>query len=132
MLLDTHIVLWTLYNVENLTDKAIDVIQNPDNIVFYSAVSTWEVLLKHIRHPEDPYYDLKRFLDGCSCLGFVSLRLDDKHVRTVETLSLSDGAPEHKDPFDKLLLAQAKAENIMFLTHDSRMSFYNEPCVICV
>ena len=132
ILLDTHIVLWTFYNVENLSDKAKNLIQNPDNTVFYSVVSAWEVLLKHTRHPDDPYYDLNRFWEGCSALGFISLKLDDKHVRMVETLSLSADAPEHRDPFDKLLLAQAKSENIMFLTHDSKMTFYNEPCVICV
>ena len=132
LLLDTHIALWSIYNDKNLTEKARKLIQNPDNIIFYSVVTTWEIYLKQVRHPDDPYYDINLFLDGCGSQKFVPLRLEDKHVRTVKTISLSENAPVHKDPFDRMLLAQSKAENILFLTHDNKFVWYNEPYVICV
>lgn len=51
----------------------------------------------------------------------------------VETLKHADNAPrEHRDPFDRLLLAQAKAENMFFLTHDELIPFYNESCIVSV
>ena len=132
IILDTHIILWAIYEDSNLSNKAKNIISCTDNAIFYSVVSTWEVLLKHIRHPKDPHYDLHRFLSGCSQSGFLPLNLCDEHVAMVETLSLTEDAPEHKDPFDKLLLAQAKRGNFLFLTHDGKLSGCDEPCVIMV
>lgn len=56
----------------------------------------------------------------------------NKHVLALETLKRSQNAPQHKDPFDRIMLAQAKEENLMFLTHDSLISYYGEPFVISV
>ena len=62
----------------------------------------------------------------------MSLSLTDKHILCARTLSLVEGAKEHNDPFDRLLLAQAKAENFSFLTHDELIPGYGERCVIPV
>lgn len=132
VLLDTHIAVWSLLDIGELSQKARKLILDPSNSIYYSPVSTWEVHLKHRRHPENMEMDAADFSDYCQKTGFIPLNLCDKHVAEVVTLLRADNAPEHKDPFDRLLLAQAKAENIMFLTHDSKMIFYNEPCVICV
>ena len=132
ILLDTHIAVWALLDKGDLSHEARKIILDPSNIIFYSPVSTWEIHLKHRRHPENMEMDAPDFIHYCHETGLVPLNLCDKHVAAVLTLVRPEDAPEHKDPFDRLLLAQAKAENIMFLTHDSRMSFYNEPFVICV
>lgn len=130
LLLDTHLVLWALYGDVILPEKAQRMIINPYNTVYYSVVSTWEVLLKHVRQPQDQHYDVRRFLEGCLQLGFLPLNLCDRHIAAIESLERAADAPEHKDPFDRLLLVQAKTENYLFLTHDSKFGGYEEPCVM--
>ena len=132
ILLDTHLAIWVLFGDSKLSDKAKNYILNSDNTIFYSVVSTWEVLLKHDHDPQNMLMDVHSFLDGCQQAGFLPLNLADKHVAAIESLTASRGAPEHKDPFDKLLIAQAKTENFLILTHDRKMASYDEACVILV
>ena len=132
ILLDTHLAIWVLFDDINLSAKAKKIILNPENNIYYSVVSSWEVLLKHAGNPHNMLTDVHQFVDACRRSGFLSLKLSDRHIITVETLSLNENAPDHKDPFDKLLIAQAKTENFLFLTHDKNLTFYNEACVILV
>lgn len=132
LLLDTHIAIWALNDDSALSEKARKLILNPDNTIYYSAVSVWEVLLKHARRPERIPFDEADFSEGCREAGFIPLGLDDKHILAVRTLSRPEGLKEHNDPFDRLLLAQAKVENLLFLTHDELIPGYGEPCVISV
>ena len=128
ILLDTHMAIWALLDSPRLTPKARQHITDPDNIIYYSVVSVWEVLLKHSGHPDNMDLSADVFSECCKDAGFVPLELRDKHVLTAAAFP-----PEvegHKDPFDRLLLAQAKAENMSFLTHDKRLSAYREKCVI--
>ena len=129
ILLDTHLAIWLLFDDGNLSNKAKSFVLNPNNTVFYSVVSTWEILLKHRQDPENMLTGVSQFVDACRQSGFLPLNLCDEHVSMCETLSRTEGAPEHKDPFDKLLIAQAKKENFLFLTHDGKLSHYDEPCV---
>ena len=132
LLLDTHIAIWALNDDSLLSEKARKLILDPDNTVYYSTVSVWEVLLKHSRRPDSIPFDEKDFSEGCREAGFVPLSLADKHILAVHTLSRPDGTKEHNDPFDRLLLAQAKVENLSFLTHDELISGYMEKCIIPV
>lgn len=132
ILLDTHLAIWLLFDDNKLSKKARNFVLNPNNTIFYSVVNTWEVLLKHRQDPNNMLTDVSQFVDACRQSGYLPLNLCDEHVAIVETLSLREGAPEHKDPFDKLLLAQAKKENFLLLTHDEKLSYYDEPCVIMV
>ena len=132
LLLDTHIAIWALDDSPALSGKARELILDPYNTIYYSTVSVWEVLLKHARRQDRIPFDEKDFADGCREAGFLPLRLEDKHVLTVRTLVRTEGAKEHNDPFDRLLLAQAKAENFSFLTHDELIAGYNEKCVVRV
>ena len=132
LLLDTHIAIWALNDDPVLTERARELILNPDNTLYYSTVSVWEVLLKHSRRPENIPFDEKDFSDGCKAAGFLPLGLADKHVLAVNTLSRPDNIKEHNDPFDRLLLAQAKVENMFFLTHDELIPGYGERCIIQV
>ena len=72
------------------------------------------------------------FVEYCKEAGFIPLNLCDKHVLCANTLCRPDDAPRHSDPFDRLLLAQAKSENLAFLTHDSLIPGYGEKCVVSV
>ena len=132
LLLDTHIAIWALNDDPALSEKARDLILDPDNTIYYSTVSVWEVLLKHARRPDSIPFDEADFSAGCREAGFVPLGLADKHILAVHTLHRPENVKEHNDPFDRLLLAQAKVENLSFLTHDELIPDYDEKCIIPV
>ena len=132
LLLDTHILIWALNDDPALSEKARGLILDAFNTVYVSTVSVWDVLLKHDRRPEDIPFDECDFAAACREAGFVPLGLTDRHVLTVRELSRPEEAKEHNDPFDRLLLSQAKAENFAFLTHDERIAEYGEKCVVPV
>ena len=132
LLLDTHVAIWALNDDSALSEKARELILDPGNTIYYSTVSVWEVLLKHARRPDSIPFDEADFSEGCKEAGFVPLGLSDKHVLAVRTLSRPSGCKEHNDPFDRLLLSQAKVENMSFLTHDELIPGYGERCVIPV
>lgn len=132
LLLDTHIAIWALNDDAALSAKARELILDPDNTIYYSAVSVWEVLLKHARRPEDIPFNEKDFSAACKEAGFIPLGLTDKHMLAVSTLTRPDACKAHNDPFDRLLLAQAKVENFSFLTHDEQIPDYQEKCIIPV
>ena len=132
LLLDTHIAIWALNDDEALSAKARELILDPDNTIYYSTVSVWEVLLKHARRPESIPFDEADFSEGCKEAGFIPLGLSDKHILAVRTLSRPANSKEHNDPFDRILLSQAKVENLSFLTHDELISDYQEKCIISV
>lgn len=69
---------------------------------------------------------------GCEENGYIVLPILNKHVSVLETLKRQDNAPKHNDPFDRIMIAQAKAESLMFLTHDSLIPYYNESFIISV
>ena len=132
ILLDTHIAIWALNDSKELSEKARDIILDPNNNIYYSAVSVWEVMLKHSRRPNDIPFNEKDFSDNCKEAGFHSLNIMEKHILSINTLSRPDSTKEHNDPFDRLLIAQAKVENFSLLTHDELINEYNEKCVILV
>ena len=132
LLLDTHIAIWALNDDNALSAKARELILDPDNTIYYSTVSVWEVLLKHVRRPENIPFDEADFSEGCKEAGFIPLRLSDKHILAVRTLSRPADSREHNDPFDRLLISQAKVENLSFLTHDALIPDYQEKCIISV
>ena len=132
ILLDTHIAIWALNDDPKLSAKARELILEPGNTIYYSAVSVWEVLLKHARRPLNITFDETDFSEGCQEAGYIPLALADKHILAVRALSRIPGSKEHSDPFDRLLLAQAKVEDMLFLTHDELIPGYGEKCVILV
>ena len=132
LLLDTHIAIWALNDDPALSEKARDLILDADNTIYYSTVSVWEVLLKHSRRPYNIPFDEKDFSEGCREAGFIPLGLADKHILAVRTLSRPTDIKQHNDPFDRLLVAQAKVENLSFLTHDELIPGYEEKCIIPV
>lgn len=132
ILLDTHILLWAISNSPLLDAKAREIILNPENEIYYSVISTWEVQLKHIAHPEAMSLDGERFSKYCKQSGFINLPLKETHIFALLKLSRKPEATPHKDPFDRLLICQASEENMLFITHDSLISDYNVPCIIKV
>ena len=132
ILLDTHIALWAIKDDPKLSKAARDFIIDPDNTIYYSPVSAWEVLLKHDSPKNNLTLTPEEFVDFCEGSGYVALNMKPKHVVTASRLDTTKIEKIHSDPFDRLLLAQAKSENFTFLTHDEKLLLYNEKCVIMV
>lgn len=132
VLLDTHIAIWALNDDPLLPKKARDLILDPDNVIYYSPVSTWEILLKHNKDKMNLELSPELFVAYCEKAGFVSLGLYNKHILNIQRLNRPVDAPPHNDPFDRLLLAQAKTENMLFMTHDKRIPEYKEKCIVAV
>src|SRR5438132_365208 len=122
LLLDTHILLWWLGNDPALSSTARKLIGDPQNAVFVSTVSLWEIWLKHslgkLQLPED----FEEKLDG---EGFESLPLMPAHAREVARLPW-----HHRDPFDRMLIAQARSGALQFVTADQATGAYGEPVLL--
>lgn len=104
-----------------------------NNNIYYSFSNVWEIAIKHSLHKSNITFSSQRFEEMCKLAGYSFLETKCNHAFMVETLKHADNAPrEHRDPFDRLLLAQAKAENMFFLTHDELIPFYNESCIVSV
>ena len=132
ILLDTHIAIWAVLDSEELSEEARSIILDEKNEIFYSVASIWEITIKHMVHPETFLYSGKHLEKGCEDNGFISLPIYNRHVAELETLVRSKDAPPHKDPFDRILLAQAKSEGMKFMSHDTLIPYYNESFVISV
>lgn len=132
LLLDTHILIWALNDDARLPKKAKEMILDPDNAVYYSSISIWEVSIKHMLHPENVTFSGEELSGYCQEAGYIQVEMRDRHVYALETLKREKGAPDHSDPFDRILIAQAKTENLTFLTHDALLPFYGEKCVALV
>ncbi len=132
ILLDTHILLWTVSNDPKLPAKARKLILNEENEIYYSIVSLWEVELKHLAHPEAMPVCAEILAEYCEQSGFQKILMQEKHVFALAGLVRQESAPPHKDPFDRILVCQASTENMLFVTHDSLILAYNEPCIVAV
>lgn len=132
-LADTHILIWALKDDPKLSQKARGILLGKENTIFYSFANVWEIAIKHALHKTSMTFSAKDFEELCRQAGFLLLETRCQHACMVETLKYADNAPrEHRDPFDRLLLAQAKSENMLFLTHDELLPYYNEPCIVSV
>ena len=132
ILLDTHIALWAITDHPKLSASARKLIADPDNTVYGSAVSVWEVMLKHDSPKNNLALTPDDFVSWCEEAGYFPLNLKARHVIAAAHLDTAKAEKLHHDPFDRLLLSQAKAENLAFLTHDEKITLYGEPCVILV
>ncbi len=132
ILLDTHILIWALNEDPRLPEKARELILDENNAVYYSSVSIWEISIKHAVHPENVAFTGKELSQYCQEAGFLQVEMRDRHVFALEKITRAEGAPPHHDPFDRMMIAQAKAENMSFITHDSLLPYYEEKCIIAV
>ena len=132
ILLDTHILIWALNEDPRLPEKAKEMILDEDNAVYYSSVSIWEIAIKHAKYPNEVEFSGKELSQFCQEAGFLPVEMRDKHVFALETIKREENAPPHYDPFDRMLIAQAKAENLSFVTHDSLLPYYGEKCIVPV
>ncbi|HYL73753.1 MAG TPA: type II toxin-antitoxin system VapC family toxin [Bryobacteraceae bacterium] len=118
ILLDTHLLLWWLGNSPDLSEQARVLISEPENTVFISAVSLWEIWLKQslgkLRLPVD-------FEAKFEAEPFENLPMSARHARQVSLLPW-----HHRDPFDRMLVAQAQVESLILLTADDHVARYGD------
>lgn len=119
-LLDTNVWLWSIFEPQKLSPKAHDILADLRQEVFLSAASAWEIAIKSasgkLRLPEPP-------------ATYVPRRMTEQGVRPLEvsqrhTLAVSTLPPHHRDPFDRLLVAQANLENMVLISSDRIFARY--------
>lgn len=121
-LLDTHLLLWAAGEPERLSKQARMLIDNPKNELLFSAASLWEVAIKRGLGRADFRVDARLLRRGLLDNGYSELPIISDHVVATESLP-----PIHKDPFDRILVAQATIEGISLLTTDLQVSQYPGP-----
>jgi PIN domain nuclease of toxin-antitoxin system len=122
VLLDTHLLLWAAGTPSRLSRAAVKLINNPRNELLFSAASLWEVAIKRGLGRSDFQADPRLLRRGLLDNGYAELSILSDHVVAIESLP-----PIHKDPFDRLLVAQATVEGITLLTADSVVAEYPGP-----
>jgi PIN domain nuclease of toxin-antitoxin system len=121
LLLDTHLLLWTAEGSKRLSHIASELIEDPENELFFSPASLWEIAIKLLRGRADFQVDprlLRRQL--------LTLRYEELPVTGEHAVVVADLPPMHKDPFDRLLVAQSMVEGITLLTADRQLAGYAE------
>ena len=131
-LVDTHIILWSLQGHSSLPEKARKILEDENNTLYYSIANVWEVGIKYSLHKQEFIFKPMDFHRLCLESGYNLMNITVEHIATLDTLKRTEGSPEHKDPFDRILLAQAKTEGFMFLSHDNLLDGYCEDCLVKV
>lgn len=122
LLLDTHLLLWAAGQPERLSSTARRLIEDSNNELLFSAASLWEVSIKRGLGREDFQVDARLLRRNLLDNGYGELPIGSEHAVAIESLPLI-----HKDPFDRLLIAQATIEGITLLTADPLVAQYPGP-----
>ena len=125
LLLDTHIIIWLFDGDKKLSKQAHDMITNRNNEIYFSTLSIFEINWKLKTRPDKIPPIAEKILKLCLDGGFKCLSLELNHVLAFESLKRKAGKPLHRDPFDNLMLAQAVAEDMTFITHDEHIAEYD-------
>jgi len=120
-LLDTNAWLWMIGPADRLAAPAKKILADPANELFLSAVSVWEIAIKHaikkIRFPGSPAVYIPQAIERS---GIRTLAVEARHA-----LRLMELPMHHRDPFDRMLVAQAQVEGLSIVTADRRMAAYD-------
>ncbi len=122
LLLDTHLLLWAAGCPERLSAEARALIDSAENRLFFSAASLWEITIKRGMGRDDFQVDPRLLRRGLLENGYAELPICGEHA-----LAIDDLPPIHKDPFDRILIAQARVEGIILLTADEMVARYSSP-----
>ena len=126
LLLDTHVLLWSLFSPEKLTDGAKAMIMDRANTIAVSVASLWEIEIKHRKRPETMPYSSALLEMAIDAAGYDLLPIKGAHIDCLEAFISQE---IHNDPFDHLLLATAKVEQMTLLTHDSNIALYKNALI---
>jgi PIN domain nuclease of toxin-antitoxin system len=117
LLIDTHLLLWAA--ADKLPKKAVTYFSDKENILLFSSASIWEIIIKKGLNRPDFMADPAALYWGLLENGYIETTITSRHA-----LLVTDLPPLHKDPFDRVLIAQAMAEDAMLLSSDKILSKY--------
>ena len=115
-LLDTHVFLWWLNDGRRLLTQAYDAIDDENNIIYVSAAVSWEIVIKRAKGQLTFQGDVEKEIVN---QAFLPLSISHRHAQQVERLPHI-----HRDPFDRIMIAQAQMENLILITHDRTILKY--------
>jgi len=124
LLLDTHIALWAITDSPRLSSDARQLILSAKTTVWVSAASIWEIAIKHSLGRGEMPVSGQESLQYFKAAGYRILSIEPEHVVAVEGL-----AAHHRDPFDRLIVAQAIVEPMRLLTHDPLVALYSNTII---
>lgn len=122
LLLDTQILLWAAGQPERLSASARKLLNDPEHDLLFSAASLWEIAIKSGLGREDFRVEPRLLRRGLLDNGYTELAVTSEHAVSIDTLPAL-----HKDPFDRILLAQALCAGVTLLTADARLARYGGP-----
>jgi PIN domain nuclease of toxin-antitoxin system len=121
LLLDTHILLWSAGQPDKLSARAKSLLLDPSNSLYFSSASIWEIVIKRGLARDDFKVDPVRLLKQLVINGYEEVAVSSDHTLAVDTLPVL-----HKDPFDRILIAQARTEGMVLLTADEQVMSYGD------
>lgn len=119
ILLDTHILLWSVAQSDRLPPAARELLEDMENSLYCSVASLWEIAIKTALARPNFVVDLHKLRQALGRVGIAELTVDGTHTETLLRLP-----PIHKDPFDRMLVAQSMAEPLVLLTNDAILAEY--------
>ena len=122
LLLDTHLLLWAAGSPDRLPAAARSLLEDPQNEPIFSSASLWEVAIKHGLGRADFRVDARLLRRGLLDNGYGELPITSEHAVALDSLPSI-----HKDPFDRILIAQSMVEGITLLTADPLVARYPAP-----
>jgi PIN domain nuclease of toxin-antitoxin system len=122
LLLDTHLLLWAAHNPKRIPKAARALIEDLGNELLFSAASLWEIVIKCSLGREDFQVDARLLRRALLDNGYTELPITSEHAVNVDQLPST-----HKDPFDRILVAQARVEGVTLVTNDRKLIGYPGP-----
>ena len=119
ILLDTHIVLWSVFKTKSLSSDARMLLEDPSNQLIFSTVNLWEITIKRAQGRPDFQVDPRPLREALLLGGYQELPISSEHAMSVGQIPRI-----HRDPFGRLLIAQAMVEGCLLLTADRKVSRY--------
>ncbi|MDG6319044.1 type II toxin-antitoxin system VapC family toxin [Glaesserella parasuis] len=128
ILVDSHILLWLAWDKkENLSPQVVELLDDPTSEIYFSLASLWEIAIKSSLGKPDFDIDVEALEQGLIQVGCRMLAIELPHI-----LKQAQYPFIHRDPFDRLLMAQAEVENVFFMTADTMILKYQKPYIIDV
>lgn len=129
-LIDTHILIWLAVSPERISKSAFEIIENPQNDLYVSTVTLWEIAIKlSIKKLNLKGLEISDLVQICNEQGIKIVQLPVSAVSKYRILPIKDN---HRDPFDRALIALCISDGYVFLTHDSKISQYEEDGLIFI
>jgi PIN domain nuclease of toxin-antitoxin system len=128
LLLDTHIAMWAVTRDPRLSRKALTLLTHETNELFFSVISLWEIGVKYAlpgKRTDPMPVSAARAMQLFIASGLTPLDFTPSHALQGEALP-----PIHRDPFDRLLVAQALAEPLRLVTHDPQIAAYSDTVIL--